>query len=72
MDLPIQGRRYNWRNLISASCIDRGQVNTVVADLWHFLSLKAVLRRLSDHNPILLCTEIDQDWSLKPSKSLDY
>lgn len=72
IDLPLQGRKFTWRNSFSASRIDRGMVNVFTNSVWPFMSLTALSKNLSDHNPILFLVEAQVDWGPKPFRSLDY
>lgn len=44
IDLPLQGRRFTWRNSRSASRIDRGLVNAQASLFWPFMTLTALSR----------------------------
>lgn len=72
MDLPFQGQKFTRCNSLSASQIDRGLVNVQVDHLWSFMTLTALPRKLSNHNPILFAVELHVNWGLKPFRSLDY
>lgn len=72
MDLPLQGRKCTLRNAFSSSQIDKGLINVQANASQPFMSLIALSRKLSNHNPILFLADLQVDQGLKQFKSLDY
>lgn len=57
MDLPLHGRKFMWCNAQSASRIDQALVNLLANSNWPLMTLEALPRRPSDHNPTLFTAE---------------
>lgn len=68
MDIPIQGAKYTWissSSIYSRSKIDRFLVSDSCDDHFPSISVNAMARPMSDHNPIILSCNIE-DWGPPP------
>lgn len=59
-----------WQKSVTCSRIDRDLVNSAAGSVWPFMTLTALPRRLSDHNPLLLLVNEEVDWGLRPFRSI--
>ncbi|XP_050229409.1 uncharacterized protein LOC126678557 [Mercurialis annua] len=71
LDLPLQGRRFTWKNSLSQSRIDRCLISANAGPIWPQMSLTALPRGQSDHVPIHFRSANVFDWGPKPFRSVN-
>lgn len=69
LDVPLQGRKFTCYHS-SKSRIDRALINENWVDRWRSTSLRGLKRFVSDHCPIILCTN-EADWGPRPFRFIN-
>ena len=71
IDIPLQGVKFTWRRNESKSRLDRGLCCQSWLRKFPNLSMLGLERSFSNHNPILVTLESENNWGPKPFRCYD-
>ena len=69
IDIPLQGLKFTWRRNESKSKLDRGLCSNDWLIKFPNLKLMGLKRSCSDHNPLILNLEDNNNWGPKPFRT---
>lgn len=71
IDIPLHGIQYTWRRNELKSRLDRGLCCNVWLREFPNMFLKGLPKSVSDHNPLLISLQADENWGPKPFRCYD-